>query len=69
MAAVILSVLDDEVAAFWCFVGLMHTEHNANVNFATDQLGMKGHLDDLAKLVRFVTFHTHPSHTSSPTTR
>eukprot|EP00038_Savillea_parva_P018186 m.22621 g.22621 ORF g.22621 m.22621 type:complete len:759 (-) comp4006_c0_seq1:11-2287(-) len=54
LAAVILSVVDDEVTAFWCFIGLMDTEHGANENFATDQLGMKGHLEDLATLVRFV---------------
>jgi hypothetical protein len=54
LAAVILQVVDDEVTAFWCFVGLMDTEHGAHVNFATDQLGMKGHLEDLATLVRFV---------------
>eukprot|EP00035_Acanthoeca_spectabilis_P023014 m.447160 g.447160 ORF g.447160 m.447160 type:complete len:702 (+) comp19477_c0_seq1:71-2176(+) len=54
LAAVILSVVDDEVVAFWCFVGLMDTVHGAQVNFATDQLGMKGHLEDLATLLRFV---------------
>jgi len=54
LAAVILSVVDDEVTAFWCFIGLMDTVHGANSNFATDQQGMKGQLDDLATLVRFV---------------
>ena len=54
MAAVILSVVDDEVAAFWCFVGLMDTEHGAQSNFATNQLGMKRQLNELATLVRFL---------------
>lgn len=54
MAAVILSVVDDEVAAFWCFVGLMDTEHGTQSNFATNQLGMKRQLNELATLLRFL---------------
>lgn len=53
MAAVILSVVDDEVIAFWCFVGLMDTEHGAQKNFAENQLGMKQNLQDLQVLVKF----------------
>mmetsp|Transcript_11249 Transcript_11249/g.33729 ORF Transcript_11249/g.33729 Transcript_11249/m.33729 type:complete len:779 (-) Transcript_11249:22-2358(-) len=55
IAAVILRVVDDEMTAFWCFIGMMDTVHNAHVNFSTDQVGMKGHLEDLATLVRFTS--------------
>eukprot|EP00039_Didymoeca_costata_P031071 m.32981 g.32981 ORF g.32981 m.32981 type:complete len:710 (+) comp8475_c0_seq1:237-2366(+) len=52
--SVILKVVRDEADAFWCFVGLMDTEHGLQANFALDQKGMNGHLDDLKKLLRFV---------------
>ena len=52
--AVILRVVQDEVEAFWCFVGLMDTLHKLQANFSADQVGISEQLEDLRKLVRFV---------------
>lgn len=55
MLAVILAIIDDEVDAFWCFVGLMDTSFGMKRNFADDGHGMKGHLAEVEVLLRFVT--------------
>eukprot|EP00051_Salpingoeca_urceolata_P034851 m.27040 g.27040 ORF g.27040 m.27040 type:complete len:629 (-) comp8427_c0_seq2:123-2009(-) len=51
LLAVILTVVEDEVDAFWCFANLME---KMQTNFAMDQLGMTQQLEQLCSLLRFV---------------
>ena len=51
LASVIFQVIGEEVAAFWCFAGLM--EEMAQ-NFSTDQVGMSEHLQNLRSLLRYM---------------
>uniref|UniRef100_A0AC34RMS9 Rab-GAP TBC domain-containing protein n=1 Tax=Panagrolaimus sp. JU765 TaxID=591449 RepID=A0AC34RMS9_9BILA len=47
----LLVVLEDEVDAFWCFVGLMNRVHR---NFEMDQLAIKQQLSNLKSLLEIV---------------
>ncbi|XP_077867828.1 TBC1 domain family member 15-like [Saccoglossus kowalevskii] len=49
----ILVVIEDEVDAFWCFVGFMETDGVRN-NFDMDQEGMKKQLINLNTLLHFL---------------
>ena len=53
IAAVMLEVMEDEVDAFWCFVGVMD-EFGWAANFNEDQQGMNLRLKNLCTLLRFV---------------
>ncbi|KNC74889.1 hypothetical protein SARC_12574, partial [Sphaeroforma arctica JP610] len=46
----ILEVMDDEVDAFWCFVGIMDRVEN---NFQKDQNGVHTLLGRLSRLLRY----------------
>lgn len=52
LLAPILCVMQDEKAAFWCFVGFMERVYR---NFDTDQAGTTKQLQDLHKLLAFVS--------------
>lgn len=52
LLAPILILMDDELDAFWCFVGFMDIMQS---NFDLDQAGMKHQLLNLTKLTKFAT--------------
>ena len=53
MAAVLLEVMDEEVDAFWCFVGVMDNFGLCD-NFNQDQKGMSLQLSNTGMLLRFI---------------
>ncbi len=53
LASVMLQVMDDEIDAFWCFVGLMD-DFGLAKNFDQNEEGMNDRLHKMVLLLRFV---------------